>query len=145
MMANIGTTIAPWMIFFQQSAVVDKQMKEKDIPWGKFDTIVGAIFTIIVAVFVIIVDRDPSLWHGHRECSPGRPGHHGDTPVGGDTSRHRPFRCRVPGSDLYRAHKFVGIWRGFRVGALAELQGEGGVLVLRLLLPRALSPPGQLS
>ena len=28
-MANIGTTIAPWMIFFQQSAVVDKQMKEK--------------------------------------------------------------------------------------------------------------------
>jgi Mn2+/Fe2+ NRAMP family transporter len=55
LMANIGTTIAPWMIFFQQSAVVDKQMKEKDIPWGKFDTIVGAFFTVIVAVFVIIV------------------------------------------------------------------------------------------
>ena len=55
MMANIGTTIAPWMIFFQQSAVVDKNMKEKDIPWGKFDTVIGAIFTIIVAVFVIIV------------------------------------------------------------------------------------------
>jgi Mn2+/Fe2+ NRAMP family transporter len=54
-MANIGTTIAPWMIFFQQSAVVDKQMKEKDIPWGKFDTIVGAIFTVIVAIFVIVV------------------------------------------------------------------------------------------
>jgi Mn2+/Fe2+ NRAMP family transporter len=55
LMANIGTTIAPWMIFFQQSAVVDKQMKEKDIPWGKFDTFVGAIFTVIVAIFVIIV------------------------------------------------------------------------------------------
>ncbi len=55
LMANIGTTIAPWMIFFQQSAVVDKQMKEKDIPWGKFDTAVGALFTIVVAVFVIIV------------------------------------------------------------------------------------------
>ena len=55
LMANIGTTIAPWMIFFQQSAVVDKNMKEKDIPWGKFDTVVGAFFTIIVAVFVIIV------------------------------------------------------------------------------------------
>jgi Mn2+/Fe2+ NRAMP family transporter len=55
LMANIGTTIAPWMIFFQQSAVVDKQMKEKDIPWGKVDTLVGSIFTIIVAVFVIIV------------------------------------------------------------------------------------------
>ena len=62
MMANIGTTIAPWMIFFQQSAVVDKNMKEKDIPWGKFDTIVGAFFTIIVAVFVIIVTG--TLLHG---------------------------------------------------------------------------------
>ncbi|WP_292423586.1 NRAMP family divalent metal transporter [Methanoregula sp.] len=55
LMANIGTTIAPWMIFFQQSAVVDKQMKEKDIPWGKFDTFIGAIFTVIVAIFVIVV------------------------------------------------------------------------------------------
>jgi len=43
MMANIGTTIAPRMIFFQQSAVVDKQMKEKDILWGKFDTMIGAL------------------------------------------------------------------------------------------------------
>ncbi|MGB7788520.1 NRAMP family divalent metal transporter [Methanoregula sp.] len=55
LMANIGTTIAPWMIFFQQSAVVDKNMKEKDIPWGKFDTVVGAFFTVLVAVFIIIV------------------------------------------------------------------------------------------
>ena len=55
LMANIGTTIAPWMIFFQQSAVVDKNMKEKDIPWGKFDTLIGAIFTIIVAVGVTVV------------------------------------------------------------------------------------------
>ena len=62
LMANIGTTIAPWMIFFQQSAVVDKQMKEKDIPWGKFDTVVGAIFTVIVAIFVIVVAG--TLLHG---------------------------------------------------------------------------------
>jgi Mn2+/Fe2+ NRAMP family transporter len=55
LMANIGTTIAPWMIFFQQSAVVDKNMKEKDIPWGKFDTFVGAIFTIVVAIGVTVV------------------------------------------------------------------------------------------
>lgn len=36
LMANIGTTIAPWMVFFQQSAVVDKGMQEKDIPWAKW-------------------------------------------------------------------------------------------------------------
>jgi len=55
LMANIGTTIAPWMLFFQQSSVVDKGLKEKDIPWGKFDTLVGSIFTVLVAVFIIIV------------------------------------------------------------------------------------------
>ena len=55
LMANIGTTIAPWMIFFQQSAVVDKGMGKKDIPWGKIDTIFGAIFTVVVAIFIVVV------------------------------------------------------------------------------------------
>ncbi len=54
-MANIGTTIAPWMLFFQQSAVVDKGMKEKDIPWGKLDTLLGSFLTVMVAVFIVIV------------------------------------------------------------------------------------------
>jgi Mn2+/Fe2+ NRAMP family transporter len=55
LMANIGTTIAPWMLFFQQSAVVDKGMLEKDIPWGKFDTLVGSALTVIVAIFILVV------------------------------------------------------------------------------------------
>jgi Mn2+/Fe2+ NRAMP family transporter len=54
-MANIGTTIAPWMLFFQQSAVVDKGTKEKDIPWGKVDTLVGSVLTVVVAIFIVIV------------------------------------------------------------------------------------------
>ena len=55
LMANIGTTIAPWMVFFQQSAVVDKGMDEKDIPFGKVDTLIGSMCTVLVAGFVIIV------------------------------------------------------------------------------------------
>ncbi|MDD5675312.1 MAG: divalent metal cation transporter [Chitinivibrionales bacterium] len=55
LMANIGTTIAPWMIFFQQSSVVDKGLQEKDIPWGKIDTLVGSAMTVIVAIFIVIV------------------------------------------------------------------------------------------
>jgi Mn2+/Fe2+ NRAMP family transporter len=54
-MANIGTTIAPWMLFFQQSSVVDKNLGEKDIKMERLDTAVGAFFTIIVAVFCVIV------------------------------------------------------------------------------------------
>lgn len=55
LMANIGTTIAPWMLFFQQSSVVDKGIQEKDIPWGKFDTLLGSILTVVVAVFIVVV------------------------------------------------------------------------------------------
>jgi Mn2+/Fe2+ NRAMP family transporter len=55
LMANIGTTIAPWMVFFQQSTVVDKGMKEKDIMWGKMDTLIGAIVTVVVACFLIVI------------------------------------------------------------------------------------------
>ena len=55
LMANIGTTIAPWMVFFQQSAVVDKGMQEKDIGMGKLDTALGSLFTVLIAAFVIIV------------------------------------------------------------------------------------------
>ncbi len=55
LMANIGTTIAPWMIFFQQSAVVDKELKEKDIKWARLDTAIGSVFTILCAVFMIII------------------------------------------------------------------------------------------
>ena len=53
-MANIGTTITPWQIFFQQSAVVDKGMDVRDIRFGKIDTFFGAFLTCAVAVFIII-------------------------------------------------------------------------------------------
>jgi Mn2+/Fe2+ NRAMP family transporter len=55
LMANVGTTIAPWMVFFQQSAVVDKNLKEKDILWGQIDTAIGSFFTVTVGVFLIVV------------------------------------------------------------------------------------------
>ena len=55
LMANIGTTIAPWMIFFQQSAVVDKGLQEKDMRWGKIDTALGSVLTVLVAAFCVIL------------------------------------------------------------------------------------------
>jgi NRAMP (natural resistance-associated macrophage protein)-like metal ion transporter len=54
-MANIGTTITPWQIFFQQSAVVDKGMDERDIKVGKIDTFFGSFLTGVVAMFIIVV------------------------------------------------------------------------------------------
>jgi NRAMP (natural resistance-associated macrophage protein)-like metal ion transporter len=55
LMANIGTTVAPWMIFFHQSAVVDKGLQEKDIRWERVDTAIGSLTTVVTASFIIIV------------------------------------------------------------------------------------------
>lgn len=62
-MANIGTTITPWQIFFQQSAVVDKGLDIKDIKFGKIDTLVGSLLTCIVAAFIIIATAAAFYYH----------------------------------------------------------------------------------
>jgi Mn2+/Fe2+ NRAMP family transporter len=62
-MANIGTTITPWQIFFQQSAVVDKGMDIRDIKYGRIDTFVGSLVTCIVAAFIIIATAAAFYYH----------------------------------------------------------------------------------
>ena len=54
-LANVGTTITPWQLFFQQSSVVDKGLDIHDVRFGKWDTLAGALVTCIVAAFIIIV------------------------------------------------------------------------------------------
>ena len=47
--AIIGTTIAPWQLFFQQSCVAEKRLRFADLKWARLDTLIGAIFTVCVA------------------------------------------------------------------------------------------------
>jgi Mn2+/Fe2+ NRAMP family transporter len=49
----VGTTIAPWMQFYLQSAVVEKGIKVKDYRLSRWDVIVGCIMTDVVAFFII--------------------------------------------------------------------------------------------
>jgi Mn2+/Fe2+ NRAMP family transporter len=62
-LANIGTTITPWQIFFQQSAVVDKGLDLHDIRYGKIDTLVGSLLTCGVAAFIIITCGAAFYYH----------------------------------------------------------------------------------
>ena len=50
----IGTTIAPWMQFYQQAAIVDKGLTVDDIGYERIDVIVGSIFAVVVAAFITI-------------------------------------------------------------------------------------------
>jgi Mn2+/Fe2+ NRAMP family transporter len=53
--AIVGTTIAPWQVFFQQSCVVDKGLGPVDMPMARLDTFLGALFTIAVAGCMMFV------------------------------------------------------------------------------------------
>jgi Mn2+/Fe2+ NRAMP family transporter len=55
MVAIVGTTIAPWQLFFQQSCVADKRLRFADLNWSRLDTLLGAVFTIVVAGCMMIV------------------------------------------------------------------------------------------
>jgi Mn2+/Fe2+ NRAMP family transporter len=62
----IGTTIAPWMQFYQQSAIADKGLKATDYPYERLDVIVGAVFAILVAAFITIACAATLFSHGVR-------------------------------------------------------------------------------
>jgi len=50
----VGTTIAPWMQFYQQSAVVDKGIAVEDLRYTRIDTYLGALSTNVVAFFIVV-------------------------------------------------------------------------------------------
>ncbi len=50
----IGTTIAPWMQFYQQASIVDKGLKITDYAYERLDVIVGSLFAVVVAAFIMI-------------------------------------------------------------------------------------------
>ena len=54
LVANIGTTIAPWMIFLAQSNVVDKNVGAAEIPFQRIDTATGAILASAISWFIIM-------------------------------------------------------------------------------------------
>jgi Mn2+/Fe2+ NRAMP family transporter len=65
--ANVGAVIMPWMIFYQQSAIVDKGLHPSALNAERRDTAVGAVITqgimivVIVAFAATIFKVDPNM------------------------------------------------------------------------------------
>jgi Mn2+/Fe2+ NRAMP family transporter len=50
----VGTTIAPWMQFYLQSAVVEKGVTAKEYAASRIEVVVGCIMTNVIAFFIIV-------------------------------------------------------------------------------------------
>jgi len=60
----IGTTIAPWMQFYQQAAVVDKGIGERDYRYARWDTYLGVVSLNVVAFFIVVACGATLFAHG---------------------------------------------------------------------------------
>jgi len=53
--AIVGTTIAPWQLFFQQSCVADKRLRFADLKAARLDTAIGAVAISIFAACMMLI------------------------------------------------------------------------------------------
>ena len=54
-MAIVGTTVAPWQLFFQQSNIVDKRITPRWINYERVDTVLGSLITVLAASVMMAV------------------------------------------------------------------------------------------
>ena len=65
----VGTTIAPWMQFYQQASVVEKGIKVRDYKLVRWDVIIGMITTDVVAFFIIVACAATIYTNGSRSIA----------------------------------------------------------------------------
>jgi len=52
--ALVGTTVAPWQLFFQQSNIVDKRITPRWVNYERADTVIGSVVTVVGAAAMVI-------------------------------------------------------------------------------------------
>ncbi len=63
----VGTTIAPWMQFYLQAAVVEKGVQARQYAGSRLEVIIGCIFTDVVAFFIIVACAATLFLNGHKD------------------------------------------------------------------------------
>src|SRR3954467_5527154 len=63
----VGTTIAPWMQFYLQAAVVEKGITAKDYLSSRVEVVVGCVMTSVIAFFIIVACAGAIYANGPRD------------------------------------------------------------------------------
>jgi Mn2+/Fe2+ NRAMP family transporter len=63
----VGTSIAPWMQFYLQAAVVEKGITERDYAESRIEVIVGCIAMAVIAFFIIVACARAIWTNGPRD------------------------------------------------------------------------------
>ncbi|MCV7444946.1 divalent metal cation transporter [Mycobacterium paraense] len=90
--ANVGAVIMPWMVFYQQGAVVDKHLSVATIRQARHDTAAGAVLTQLIMISVVITVASTIGAHG---------GEGALNTVGDIANALTPYLGRVGGTVLF--------------------------------------------
>jgi len=122
--ANVGAVIMPWMIFYQQQAVIDKGLTPASIGRERADTAIGAVVTQIVMIAIVVTLA--AVRHGGAAASFGTVGQISAAlrPALGTAGAKVVFGAGLLGAALVAAlvSSLAGAW------GLAEVFGWPGTL-----------------
>jgi Mn2+/Fe2+ NRAMP family transporter len=123
--ANVGAVIMPWMVFYQQGAVLDKGLRPQDLRTGRLDTLLGSILTQVIMVAIVVATA----------ATLGRssPGGSLDT-IGEIAQALVPFLGHRAATVLFGAGMFGAATVAALVVAVAASRGLGEVLGWRTTL-----------
>ncbi|MDD5559804.1 divalent metal cation transporter [Candidatus Methylomirabilis sp.] len=62
----VGTTIAPWMLFYLQSSVVDKGISTREFSYARADAYLGSVIAGVMMFFIIVACGATLFRHGIR-------------------------------------------------------------------------------
>jgi NRAMP (natural resistance-associated macrophage protein)-like metal ion transporter len=139
----IGTTIAPYMQFYQQSAVRDKGIQMRDYSLTRWDTIIGCVLSNVVAAFIIVACYGALYLHGVRNISDAKDAALALAPLAGKFVAYGLFAFGllnaslmaaviVPLSTAYAVTESLG-WEsgmGRRIRELPLFYGTYGAMIL---------------
>ncbi|HKT53932.1 MAG TPA: divalent metal cation transporter [Caulobacteraceae bacterium] len=99
--ANLGAVIMPWMIFYQQSAVLDKRLGPSDLKVARIDTAVGAFVTQgVMAAVLIAAGATIHQAQSHASLTTVEQISHAMTPFLGDAVGRLVFAAGMSGAAL---------------------------------------------
>lgn len=124
--AIVGTTVAPWQLFFQQSYVIDKRITPRFIPYEKVDLWLGIALVMVGAVAMMAFSAATFA---------GRPEAGGFTDAGGVAAGLAAYVGQVPGA-LFAIALIDASVVGAAAVSLATAYALGDVLSLKHSLHR---------
>lgn len=63
----VGTSIAPWMQFYLQAAIVEKGISAKEYAQSRLEVVIGCVLTDVVAFFIIVACAGAIWAHGPKD------------------------------------------------------------------------------